>query len=322
MEMVSKVEHFVGIDVGKAELVVHVRPTAEAFSVSNDDPGLATLVERLQPLSPCVVVMEASGGYESLAAAHLATAGLPVAVVNPRQTRQFAGAVGKLAKTDRLDAAILAHFAEAIRPTGRAIPDQLASEVGEMLARRRQLVIMINAEKQRHGKARHKRNKRSVKTVLKVLEAELKRLDHDLDTTIGSSSIWRAKEDILTSVPGIGPVVARTLLAYLPELGHASRHQIAALAGVAPINRDSGTFRGRRKIKGGRAQVRAPLYMATLVAIRCNPPLKAFYQTLRANGKPAKLALVAVMRKLLTILNTMLAKGQPWDAKARPGASN
>lgn len=322
METGSMVESFVGIDVAKAELVVHVRPTAEAFSVGNDDAGLVMLVERLKPLAPVVIVLEASGGYERLAAAHLAEAGLPVAVVNPRQTRQFAGAVGKLAKTDQLDAAVLAHFAEAIRPAARAVPDALAGEVAELLARRRQLVIMINAEKQRHAKASHKISKRSVKTVLKVLEAELKRLDHDLDTTIGSSPIWRAKEDILKSVPGIGPVVARTLLAELPELGHVTRHQIAALAGVAPINRDSGNFRGRRKIRGGRVQVRAPLYMATLVAIRFNAPLKAFYAALRAKGKPAKLALVAVMRKLLTILNTMLAKNRPWDAKAHAPASS
>jgi transposase len=317
----SRVEHFVGIDVAKAELVVHVRPTAEAFSVSNDAEGLAALIERLKPLEPGIVVMEASGGYESLAAAHLAAAGLPVAVVNPRQTRQFAGALGRLAKTDELDAATIAHFAEAIRPAARGVPDELVAEIGELLGRRRQLVIMINAEKQRQGKAVHKLSKRSVKAVLKVLEAELKRLDHDLDTTIGSSPIWRAKEDILRSVPGIGPVVARTLLAELPELGSASRHQIAALAGVAPINRDSGTFRGRRKIRGGRVQVRAPLYMATLVAIRFNPTLKSFYQALRAKGKPAKLALVAVMRKLLTILNTMLAKSQAWDCAAHAPAS-
>jgi transposase len=312
----SRIEHFVGIDVSKAELVVHVRPIAEAFSVGNDAGGLSSLAERLKPLAPLLIVLEASGGYESLAAAHLTAAGLPVAVVNPRQTRQFAGAVGKLAKTDQLDAATIAHFAEAIRPAARAVPDELVIEMAELLARRRQLVIMINAEKQRHVKAKHKLSKRSVKTVLKVLEGELKRLDHDLDTTIGSSPLWRAKEDILRSVPGIGPVVARTLLAELPELGSATRHQIAALAGVAPINRDSGTFRGRRKIKGGRVQVRAPLYMATLVAIRFNAPLKAFYQTLRAKGKPPKLALVAAMRKLLTILNTLVACGQAWDAKA------
>lgn len=322
MESAGKVECFVGIDVAKAELVVHVRPTAEAFAVTNDDSGLTMLVKRLKPLAPSVIVLEASGGYESLAAAHLTGVGLPVAVVNPRQTRQFAGAVGKLAKTDRLDAAILAHFAEAIRPAARVVPDALAGEVAELLARRRQLVIMINAEKQRHAKACHKTSKRSVKAVLKVLETELKRLDHDLDTTIGSSPVWRAKEDILKSVPGIGPVVARTLLAELPELGHASRHQIAALAGVAPINRDSGNFRGRRKIRGGRVQVRAPLYMATLVAIRFNAPLKAFYATLRAKGKPAKLALVAVMRKLLTILNVMLARNQAWDVNAHAPASN
>jgi transposase len=306
-------ERFVGVDVGKAELVVHVRPTATAFSVINDDAGAAELVARLRPLSPALVVLEASGGHERLGVAYLAEAGLPVAVVNPRQTRQFAGAVGRLAKTDELDAAVIAHFAEAVRPAIRELPDALADQVAELLARRRQLVVMINAEKQRAARVQLKASQRSVKAVLKALVAELARLDRDADGLIESSPLWRAREDLLRSVPGVGPVVARTLLAELPELGRVGRHQVAALAGVAPINRDSGSYRGRRKIRGGRVQVRAPLYMASLVAVRCNPRLKAFYDALRERGKPAKLALVAVARKLLAILNAMLATGQPWN---------
>ena len=232
-----------------------------------------------------------------------------MAIVNPRQ---FAGAIGRLAKTDAIDAAVIAHFAQAVRPTARPLPDDLSVRLAELMARRRQLVIMINADKQRLAKARDRIAQRSFKALLKSLEAERGRIDKAIDKLIEVSPLWCAQQDLLQSVPDIGAVVARTLIAELPELGRVDRHQIAALAGVAPINRDSGRYRGKRKIQGGRVEVRAPLYRACLVAIRHNPVLKAFYHRLRDAGKPARLALVAVMRKLLTILNAMLRDGKPW----------
>lgn len=307
-----KAEHFVGIDVAKARVEVHVRPGGERFVTTTDAEGLNALIDRLARLQPRLVVLEASGGYEGVVAAVLAEVGLPVAIVNPRQVRQFAGALGRLAKTDAIDAAVIAHFAEAIRPAPRSLPDDLTRRLRELLARRRQLVVMINAEQQRLAKAEDKIARRSLKAVLKSLTAERERIDRALDKLVGTSPLWRTREDLLKRVPGIGDIVARTLLAELPELGRVGRHQIAALAGVAPINRDSGRLRGQRRIKGGRVEVRAPLYMACLVAIRHNPPLRAFYRRLRGAGKPARLALVAVMRKLLTILNAMVRDGRPW----------
>jgi transposase len=235
-----------------------------------------------------------------------------VAIVNPRQVRKFAGAIGRLAKTDAIDAAVIAHFAQAVRPVPRPLPDDLAIRLAELMARRRQLVIMINAEKQRLAKARDRIAQSSFKAVLKRLEAERARIDKAIDKLIEASPVWYAKQDLLKSVPGIGNVVARTLIAELPELGQVDRHQIAALAGVAPINRDSGRYRGKRKIQGGRVEVRAPLYMASLVAIQHNPALTRFYRRLREAGKPARLALLATMRKLLTILNAMLRDHKPW----------
>jgi transposase len=305
MDGKAEVECFVGVDV-------HVRPGGRAFGATTDPEGLGALVDRLAPLRPRLIVLEASGGYEAVVAAVLAEAGLPVAIVNPRQVRKFAGAIGRLAKTDAIDAAVIAHFAEAIRPEPRPLPDHLNMRLRELLARRRQLVVMINAERQRLAKARDQIARRSFKALLRSLEAERARIDRALDKLIGTSPLWRAKENLLKSVPGIGDVVARTLIAELPELGQVDRHQIAALAGVAPINRDSGRFRGQRRIQGGRVLVRAPLYMACLVAIRHNPPLRAFYRRLRAANKPARLALVAVMRKLLTILNAIVRDGRPW----------
>jgi transposase len=256
--------------------------------------------------------MEASGGYEGVVAAALAEAGLPVAIVNPRQVRKFAGAIGRLAKTDAIDAGVIAHFADAIRPTPKPMPDALMLRLRELLARRRQLVIMINAEKQRLAKAAGKIAQRSFKTILRSLEAERARIDRAIDTLIEDSPLFCAKQDLLKSVPGIGDVVARTLIVELPELGTVVRHQIAALAGVAPMNRDSGRYRGRRRIQGGRVEVRAPHYMACLVAIRHNPPLRRFYQRLREAGKPARVALVAVMRKLLTTLNAIIRDNKAW----------
>ena len=316
MDVETTADRFVGIDVSKARVDVHVRPDGTAFGCATDPEGLSALVGRLQPLSPCLIVLEASGGYEGVVAAALAEAGLPVAIVNPRQVRKFAGAIGRLAKTDAIDAAVIAHFAQAVRPPARPLPDDLALRLAELMARRRQLVVMINAEKQRLGKARDRIAQSSFKAVLKRLEAERARIDKAIDKAIDklieASPLWCAQQDLLKSVPGIGDVVARTLIAELPELGRVDRHQIAALAGVAPMNRDSGRYRGKRKIQGGRVEVRAPLYMACLVAIQHNPVLKSFYRRLRDAGKPARLALVAAMRKLLTILNAMLRDQRPW----------
>jgi transposase len=263
----------------------------------------------LTPLRPRLVVLEASGGYEGVVAAALAEAGLPVAIVNPRQVRKFAGAIGRLAKTDAIDAAVIAHFAQAVRPAARPLPDDLATRLAELMARRRQLVVMI---KQRLARAHDRIAQSSFRAVLKRLEAERVRIDKAIDKLIEASPLWCAKQDLLKSVPGVGDVVARTLIAELPELGQVDRHQIAALAGIAPMNRDSGRYRGKRKIQGGRVEVRAPLYMACLVAIRHNPALKSFYRRLREAGKPARLALVAAMRKLLTILNAILRDQRPW----------
>jgi transposase len=305
-------DRFVGIDVSKSWVDVHVRPDGTALRCTTDGAGLTDLVRRLTPLSPVLIVMEASGGYEGIVAASLAEAGLPVAIVNPRQVRKFAEALGQLAKTDAIDARVIAHFAEAIRPPPRPLPDPMMSQLQELLARRRQLVIMINAEKQRWAKAESKITQRSHKAMLKSLDGERGRIDRAIDKLVQQSPLWCKKLDLLTSVPGVGDIVARTLVAELPELGAIDRHQIAALAGVAPFSRDSGKRRGRRFVRAGRVQVRAPLYRACLVAIRYNPPLKTFYRRLREAGKPPRLALVAVMRKLLTMLNAMLRDNKPW----------
>jgi transposase len=312
MESKSEVDRFVGIDVSKAWVDVHVRPEGTAFRCEVDSEGLSELVRRLKPLVPRLVAMEASGGYEAIVAGTLAEADLPVAVVNPRQIRKFADALGQLAKTDAIDARVIAHFAEAVKPPARPLPDETTVQVQELLARRRQLVVMINAEKQRFAKAENKITQRSCKAILRTLEAERERIDRAIDKIVRASPIWCGKLDLLTGVPGVGDIVARTLLAELPELGSIDRHQVAALAGVAPFSRDSGRYKGRRAVRGGRVQVRAPLYMACLVAIRHNPALRAFYTRLRHAGKSARLALVAAMRKLLTILNAMLRDRKPW----------
>lgn len=305
-------DRFVGIDVSKSWVDVHVRPDGSAFRCTTDGAGLAALVRRLQPLSSVLIVMEASGGHEGIVAASLAEAGLPVAIVNPRQVRRFAEALGQLAKTDAIDARVIAHFAEAVRPPPRPLPDPMMVQLQELLARRRQLVVMINAEKQRAARAESRVTQRSHKAMLKSLESEQGRIDRAIDKLVRQSPLWCAKLDLLTSVPGVGDIVARTLLAELPELGTLDRHQIAALAGVAPFSRDSGRKKGQRFVRAGRVQVRAPVYMAGLVAIRFNPPLKSFYRRLRDAGKPPRLALVAVMRKLLTILNAILRDNKPW----------
>lgn len=306
---------FVGIDVAKAELVVAIHPTQERWTVANDERGVRTLVERLRSVPPTLIVLEATGGYELLAVAALVAAALPVVVANPRQVRDFARSTGQLAKTDRLDADILATFADRVRPAVRPLPDAEAQDLDALLTRRRQLLEMLGAERNRLGQVFGK-GKRPVKKSLTAhiayLERELKSTDHDLGDLVRASPAWREQDDLLRSVPGVGPVLSRTLLADLPELGRLSRREVAKLVGVAPLSRDSGTLRGRRFIQGGRASVRAVLYMGALVATRRNPIIRTFYRRLVAAGKPKKLALVACMRKLLTILNTMARTRERW----------
>jgi len=307
---------FAGIDVAKAELVVSVIPGEERFSVGNDERGVRTLVERLRSLALELIVLEATGGYELVCVAGLAAAGLPVVVVNPRQVRDFARATGELAKTDRIDADILARFADRVRPAVRPLADADAQELDALLSRRRQLLEMLQAERNRLGQVfgRGKPQvKKSLKAHIAYLERELRITDTDLGEMVRKSPAWRERDELLRSVPGVGPVLSRTLLADLPELGRLSRREIAKLVGVAPLSRDSGTVRGRRFVQGGRAVVRAVLYMGALVATRRNALIRAFYARLLAAGKPKKLALVACMRKLITILNAMVRHGKPWS---------
>jgi transposase len=306
---------YVGIDVAKAQLDIAVRPSAEQWVSPHDEEGITALVARLHALRPTLVVLEATGGREAALAAALATAGLAVAVVNPRQVRDFARAVGQLAKTDALDAQVLARFAEVVRPTPRPLPDVQAQELSALLARRRQLVAMRTAERQRLDTA-VPAVRRHIQRHLAWLEQELSDLDRHLHEAIQASPLWREQEDLLRSVPGIGPTTALTLLAEVPELGHLDRKAIAALVGVAPLNCASGTLRGRRLVWGGRARVRAILYMAALVATKHNPTIRAFYQRLCAAGKPKKVALTACMHKLLLIANAILRRRTPWCAPA------
>jgi len=306
-------ELFVGIDVAKDTLEVHERPSGAGVTVTNDEQGLRELVGRWAPRAPALIVLEATGGYEVVVAATLTSAGLPVAVVNPRQIRDFARATGQLAKTDALDAAVIARFADAVRPPVRPLAPGTAQALGELVARRRQLVDMLGAERNRQAQVRDRAVQRQIGAHVKWLTKALADLDRDLQDTIRASPVWRETEELLRSVPAIGPVTAHTLIAEVPELGHLRRHQIAALMGVAPLNRDSGTFRGRRMICGGRASVRRVLYMAALVAVRYNPRIAAFYARLTAAGRPKKVALVAAMRKLLTILNAILRDHRPWQ---------
>jgi transposase len=304
---------FVGIDVSKHRLEIHVRPAGEGFTVDRDEGSAAALVERLAALEPTLVVLEATGGMEARLAAELAAAGLPVAVVNPRQVRAFARATGRLAKTDRLDAQAIAHFAEAVRPPVRPLPDEATRHLGALVARRRQLLGMLVAERNRRQAAAPALHGR-IDAHLRWLEEALAEIERDLDGAVRGSGIWRAKEELLRSVPGIGPVSARTLLAHLPELGSLTRRQAAALVGVAPFSRDSGKMRGKRAIWAGRAALRACLYMAAVAAARgANPAVAGFYRRLRQAGKPAKVALTACMRKLVVTLNAMLRTGTAWQ---------
>jgi transposase len=308
----DKAPTFVGIDVSKHRLDVHLRPAGESFTIDYDEEGVAALVERLVALAPALVVLEATGGLEVRLAAALAAAGLPVAVVNPRRVRAFARATGRLAKTDRLDAAVLARFAEAVRPPARPLPDEATRRLAALVARRRQLLEMLVAERNRRQAADPALHER-IDAHLRWLEEALAEIERDLGGAIRESSVWRAREELLRSVPGVGPVSARTLLAELPELGSLTRRQAAALVGVAPFSRDSGKMRGKRAICGGRAALRACLYMAAVTAARgSNPAIAGFYERLRRAGKPAKLALTACMRKLVVTLNAMLRTGSAW----------
>jgi transposase len=306
---------WVGIDISKKDLHVAVRPRDEQWTTANTPDAFPALVERLQALGPTLVVLEATGGLEGPVSAALGLAGLPLVVVNPRQVRDFAKAAGQLAKTDRIDAAVLALFGERMHPTPRPLRDEDTRRLDALVVRRRQLVAMLTAERNRLATA-PAAVRPNIAAHIRWLEGDLTSVDQELTGAVRQSPLWRAKEQLLRSVPGVGRILALSVLTQLPELGTLNRKQIAALAGVAPLNRDSGALRGRRTIWGGRAPFRAVLYMATLVATRRNPVIAAFYARLCTAGKPKKVALVACMRKLLTILNAMLASGSPWRLAA------
>jgi transposase len=309
---------WVGIDVAKGHLDVHVRPTGLAFRVANDEAGITDLVGRLRDLQPAALVLEATGGYEVPVVAALAAAGLTPAVVNPRQARRFAEGAGRHAKTDPIDAAVLAHFAEAVRPEPRPVPDAQARALGDLLARRRQLVQMRVSEQHRLPTASGA-IRANIQRHIDYLDCQIGAIEADLTEAVKSSPAWRERDELLQSVPGVGPQVSRTLLAELPELGTASGRQLAALCGLAPFNRDSGRRRGPRRIYGGRGPVRAALYQAAVVAMRWNAPLKGVYQGLLTRGKAKKVALVAVARRLLVILNALVRTGSPWQEKMALG---
>jgi transposase len=313
MGMEDMMSEFIGIDVSKSALDVAAHASGARLQTENSEQGLKQLCEQLVALAPELVVMEASGGYERLCAAALAHAGLPVAVVNARQVRAFALATGVLAKSDAVDARVLAHFAAAVRPAVRPLPDEQRQALDELMGRRRQLVGMLVMEKNRLAQARDRRVRRDIQSLVTVLEKRISGCDGELQRLIQASPLWREKEDLLRSFQGIGPVSARTLLIELPELGTLDRKQIAALVGLAPIARDSGKRHGRRSIWGGRGQVRAILYMATITAMRVNAQIRTFYERLRQAGKPFKVAIVACMRKLLTILNAMMRTQTRWQ---------
>lgn len=314
-------EVFVGIDVSKAQLDVALRPGGERVTAENSEAGIAALVKRLQRLGPSLIVMEATGGLEQALCIALAEQGLPVVVVNARQTRDFAKAMGRLAKTDRIDAQVLAEFAERVRPQVRDLPDARARALEALLTRRRQVVDMMTAERNRLHAAREAAVRADIETHLLYLQGRKDNLDQELMAAVQANPVWLSKAQLLKSVPGVGPVLTVTLLAELPELGQLSHKQIAALVGVAPINRDSGLLRGRRGTWGGRASVRTTLYMAALVAMQSNSVIRAFYERLLAKGKAKKVALVACMRKLLVILNAMVRTNMPWQADVASSAT-
>jgi transposase len=305
-------ETFVGIDVSKDSLEMALRPSNTVQSFTNDDEGIAQLIESLRPQQPALIVLEATGKYERPVARALAVEGLLFNIINPRQGRAFARATGVLAKTDRIDALLLARFAEVLQPEARSLKDEQTEALSDLVIRRRQIVEMITAEKNRLALAT-KRVRRDIQVHIRWMEKRLEDLNDDIDELIRQSPLWREKDKLLQGVTGVGPVLASTILASLPELGTLNRKQIAALVGVAPFNRESGRYKGKQKIQGGRASVRNVLYMGTVAGIRSNPVLRSFYERLVAKGKPKKLALTACMRKLLVILNTMLKNGTCWQ---------
>lgn len=303
---------YVGIDVSKDRLDVHVRPSGEAFVVARDDEGVAELLRRLGALAPALIAVEATGGYETVVAAAVGGAGLPLAVVNPGQVRHYAQALGKRAKTDPVDAEVIARFAEATRPEPRSLPDEATQALADLVTRRRQIITMMVAERQRAGRL-PRRLRKSCERVVRMLEKELATLDIDIDTTVRGSPAWRATEDLLASVPGIGSVTARSLIAELPELGCLDCRRIASLVGIAPYTRQSGQWRGKAFIGGGRRTVRAALFVATMAAVRHNPMIRAFRKRLLAAGKPKMVTMIACMRKLLVILNAIARDQKPWQ---------
>jgi transposase len=313
MSHITSMPAFVGIDVSSEKLDVCVLPEKRTWTVRNDAEGHTMLVEEFKSRGVSLIVMEATGGYEVPIVAELAAAALPVVVINPRQARDFAKALGLTAKTDPVDAGALARFAQDIRPEIRPLPSEEERFLRELLARRRQLVQLHTQESNRFQQAASAKVRYSIRDVLRLLQKQLRQIDADMDRLIRKSPVWREKEEILRSVPGVGPTTARTLLAELPELGHCSNRQISSLAGLAPRNRDSGKFRGTRSIGGGRGAVRSALYMATLSAIRHNPKLHEFYNRLRNEGKKFKVAITACMHKLLVILNTIVRKNVTWN---------
>ena len=309
--MAKAIPVFVGIDVSKARFDIALYPSGTPESFPNDEVAVSNLVKKLRTVKPALIVLEASGGIERSLVRALVVAGLPVTVANPRQVRDFAKATGRLAKTDVLDAQMLARFAEAVRPALRPLPDETTLELRALVTRRRQITEMLTGEKNRLSRA-PRQIQTHIESHIDWLKSELERYDKDLDQAICQSPIWREQQDLIKSVPGIGSVISRTLLAELPELGRLNRKQIAALVGVAPLNWDSGLMRGRRIIWGGRAHVRTALYMAAVTASRCNPVIRDFYKKLRGAGKPANVALVASIRKLLVILNAIVKHRVPW----------
>lgn len=309
------VEKFVGIDVPKSTLDVCIEPAVQTLHVVYDETGIKQLVARLKEVSPTLIVMEATGGLEVRIATELASKGLPVAVINPRQARDFAKATGQLAKTDQVDAEVLAAFAKAIRPQARPLKDEDARALNDMVSRRRQLIGMRVQEALRLGTAASKPLQKNLNKHIAWLDKQIAEIDADLTKRLRGSDVWRTKDDLLRGIPGVGAVTTLTLLAKCPELGTLNRREIAALTGVAPLANDSGKHRGKRFIWGGRADVRAVLYMAAISAIRCNDTIKAFAERLKKAGKPPKVVIVACMRKLLTIMNSMLKNNAPWNSK-------
>jgi transposase len=316
--MKKRPTRFVGIDVSKDYLDIACRPEPTRWRVANDSAGIGQCLAHLRQLKPALIVLEATGGWQGALVAALAVAKLPVAVVNPRQIRDFAKATGQLAKTDALDAGVIAHFAEAVHPTPRPLPDEATQQLDAMLQRRRQLLEMLVAERHRVALA-HPTVRDSLTRHMDYLQRLIDEADAEISTRIRTTPVWRETDDLLQSTPGIGPVLSATLQAALPELGVLNQREIAKLVGVAPLNDDSGKRSGARHIRGGRAEIRAVLYMATLTATRCNPVISAFYHRLLARGKAHKVAMTAAMRKFLTILNAMLKTRTPWTDKVNHG---